>query len=119
MPAAVDSIATRQLAEVFFRTSTPLAIAASVSSPVRLVDGHHAVNLLASSNSPFTIFVEEACFETGPFIRSATYGSVVVAGVQQVCRQHLPCGPYIRTTLMNAGGGQTFLSYCVEGLPQP
>lgn len=119
MPEAINSIPTRQLTEALFKSDDRLAAAGSFVSPVKLVAGYHAIEFLVITDQMFSLVVEEACRPTGPFVQTASYTSTSVGTQQQLCRRHFPCGPYMRVTLGNLAGDQTFLSFCGTGLPQP
>lgn len=119
MPLELKIIPTRQLTEALFGTEAALPAGGSFVSDPKLVAGFFAVNLLAVSDQPFQVVVQEACSADGQFVQTAAYMSEPFAGLHRLCVQHLPCGPYMMTTLGNLGADQDILSFCATGLPMP
>lgn len=60
MSGQVFVIPTRQRTDVLFQSSTPLGAGASFTSRIARVDGYNQVSIIAVSDQPFTIVVEEA-----------------------------------------------------------
>src|SRR5262245_17198886 len=115
-------IPTRQKADLLFESVLPLAGGTSFVSNVARVDGYAQIAILAVSDQPFGITVEEACVVapdgTGRFVQTqGTLMSTLVGGQQQVCTRIQPCGTFMRMTLGNLGGAMTFLSFCAQGIP--
>ncbi len=118
MPEAVESIQVRQRAEALFGTSTPLAAGASFTSPVRRVAGFAQVTLLGVADQTFSVAVEEACSEDGPFVRTRTILSELSGVAQRICGRALPCGAFMRTVVTNTSGApMASLEFCGEGVP--
>lgn len=112
-------IATRQKADELFESSAPLGAGATFTSQPRRVIGYDTIAILAISDQPFAITVEEACEADGTFVQTQTIPSSLVAGVQQVCTRIRPCGAFMVLALGNLGAAMTALDFCGQGVPLP
>lgn len=115
-----SSIPSRQLTEDLFSSTAVLALGASYVSPVRLVAGFSAVNLLAFSNFTFRVRVEEAVAPGGPWQETQRWNSALDgAGVRQfVAQRFVPMGSYLRVSVDNTGAGaQTLFGVAALGIP--
>lgn len=119
MPQAIESIPTRQRAEVLDDSSDRLGAGDSFESRTSKVAGFNAVSIFGVSDQPFRVRVFEGCSATGRFAMTHEFLSAAAAGVQVVCDHVLPCGPFLRTVLDNLGAPQGFLSVCSLGIPEP
>lgn len=120
MPEAVESIQTRQRAELLFHTDETLGAGGSFAPmDTRLVAGYNAVAFFAVSDQPFEIRVLEGCSKAGRFVVTETLASVAAGANQVVCERVLPCGPLMRVALANLGAPQQSLSFCALGIPEP
>lgn len=113
-------IPTRQKADTLFRTTEPLTSGSSFVPPKpALVLGYDVVAILAISDQPFGISIEEACDADGPFVQTSTLASSAVGGVHRICARVRPCGAYMTLALGNLGGDMTELDLCAQGIPLP
>lgn len=111
-------IPVRQHSEPLFVRLEPIGASASFEFPVREVAGYDIVNFLAISNLAFQIRVEEASSSDGPWTPVATFASVLVSGLQQVCDRVAPCGSHMRVFLDNlVASPESFLEITGLGLP--
>ena len=119
MPAAGNSIQTRQGFEELFGTKLPLAALSTFVSPIRQVDGFDSIAFLGVSDVAFDIQIAEACTLDGEFVVTQTLSSAVTPdGFQGICERIQPCGSYMRVTVVPAGA-QSVLSLCSYGVPAP
>lgn len=112
-------IATRQKADPLFGSDVPLGAAGTFTSPVRQVVGYDSIAILAISDQPFTITVEEACEPDGQYAQTQTLSSALVGGVQQICTRIRPCGAFMILALGNTGAPMSTLDFCAYGVPLP
>jgi hypothetical protein len=120
MPETASVIPTRQMADVLFQTVAPLAAGATFPSDRRRIGGYAAIRFFALASGTFTIFVEQACSQDGPWTRTDTLTSSLdpASGLQRVCTRVTPCGVFMRMFLENTAGVlQTVLQLCVLGMP--
>jgi hypothetical protein len=118
------AIATRQKADVLFESSSPLGILGFFASPVRRVSGYAKISILAASDQPFGLNVEEAVSVkpdgTGNFVQTdPTIAAVLVGGNFQIVTTIKPFGRFMKMVLGNLGGPEGFLSLLVKGIPLP
>lgn len=121
MPFAIQ---TRQKTDVLFESSDPLGVLGFFASPVREVSGYAKVSILAASDQPFGINVEEAVAVkvdgTGQFVQTdATIMAALVGGQFQVTTSVKPFGRFMKMVLGNLGAPQGFLSFLAKGIPLP
>jgi hypothetical protein len=120
VPEAIFSIPTRQKADRLFESHGPLPAGGSVVLGPAEVAGYSHVSLLAFSDQPFGITVEEACGCEGTFVETATLLSAPgLDGQQRVCARLLPCGTHMRIGAGNLGPGAAVFELCGLGVPQP
>lgn len=119
------TIPTRQKADVLFESSTPLGVGDSFTSDVKRVSGYAQISILAISDQPFGINVEEACVVdingVGNFVQTGTtLMSSAVGGQQVICTRIQPFGNFMKMVLGNLGpGDMTSLSFSAQGIPLP
>lgn len=119
MAEAVNTITTRQRAEPILHTEVALGAGESFENKVYLVAGFNTLSILAISDQAFSVTVDESCDTETPFTRTQTIASEVdAAGNQRICTRINPCGNYAIITLVNGGAPQSFLSFCVLGIPE-
>lgn len=121
MPFAIQ---TRQKTDLLFESSDPLGALGFFSSPVREVSGYAKISILAASDQPFGLNVEEAVSVkldgTGQFVQTdATILAVLVAGQFQIATSVKPFGRFMKMILGNLGATQAFLSFLARGVPLP
>lgn len=119
MPEAKFIIPTRQKTDVLADTSDPLGAGASVDIDAFKVAGYASTTILAFSDQPFQIRIEEGCSCDGRFVTTHTFTSEPSGGNQVLCVRVEPCGPFMRATVTNLGGAQSFFQLCWRGLPVP
>lgn len=119
MPAAINTVPTRQLGEIVLSSAEPLGGGAAFESDPYLVAGFNSVAFFANSDTPFEIQVLEACSGTGRFAVTRTLASSPVGSAHLVCDRVFPCGTHMKGRLNNLGGSQTFLALCALGIPEP
>jgi hypothetical protein len=113
-------IPTRQKADVLFHTSDPLAAGGSfIPARPALVLGYDTVAILAISDQPFGLSIEEACDADGPFVQTNTLTSSAAGGFQRICARIRPCGAYMTIALGNLGAAMEELDFCAQGIPLP
>lgn len=115
------AIPTRQKTDMLFNSSVPLDAGGSQTFDVRLVLGYSSIQVLAFSDQPFSVHLEESCTPTGPFVRTHTLTSAPGPGGEElVCDRIEPCGIYARMVLENTGAfPQTTMRLCAIGVPVP
>jgi len=134
MPDGRNVIETRQETEVLFGlppvpADTPpfliaaggsLVIPAQPSASLALgkkVAGYAAVDFLAVSDQGMSLVVEEANDPEGPYVVVATFASALMGTFQAIRERVIPIGSFMRVTLSNTAGAETFLSFKGVGLP--
>jgi hypothetical protein len=113
------AIPTRQKSDVLFGISTPLGAASSITTETREVLGYAAVAILAFSDQPFSLSIQEACLGDGDFVETYNLSSSLVAGQNQICERIEPFGAFMNLVLDNPGSPMTLLQLSGQGIPQP
>lgn len=119
MPAAINTVPTRQLGEIVLSSTELLAGGAAFESDPYLVAGFNSVAFFANSDTPFEIQVLEACSSRGRFAVTRTLASSPVGATHLVCDRVFPCGTHMKGRFNNLGGQQAFLALCALGVPEP
>jgi hypothetical protein len=97
----------------------PITGGKSVVLPVRDVAGCSRVDIVGSSEEPFTILVEEADVENREFSETKVLVSAREAalGLQKICSQIFPFGTLMRLTVTNTRSISP-ISLSVNGIPR-
>lgn len=117
MPSGANVVQTRQRPEELFRRASPLGASEELESDVKLVAGYDSLALFSVSDQAFSIVIEEANHEDGPFVVTGTYASAASGANQYVCTRHRPCGTYAKIRLENGGAAMGLLKSVVAGIP--
>lgn len=112
-------IPTRQKSDVLFRLTAPLGAGSSVTTEIRRILGYDSIAILASSDQPFTISVQEAGESDAIFAQTDNLSSIVAGGRNVVCTRILPCGAFMLLIVANPGPAMTFFDLGGQGIPQP
>lgn len=117
------SVLTRQKSDLLFSSQVPLAPAGAFVSLPELVSGYAFVVILAISDQPFAINIEEATEVdvkgNGNFVQTqAIMLSQPVGGEQKVSVRINPIGKYMKLELGNLSSvPMAFLSLVGRGVP--
>lgn len=112
-------IPTRQKSDLLFRLVTPLGGGSSVPIDKKRVLGYDSVAILAISDQPFTISVQEAPDSNSLFVQTQNLASAVVGGRNVVCTRIPPCGAFMQLLVANPGPAMTVFDLSGQGIPQP
>jgi hypothetical protein len=117
------SVLTRQKSDLLFSSQIPLGAFGAFVSPVRKVSGYALIAILAISDQPFAINIEEATAVNstgeGNFVQTqAILLSQPSGAYQKVAIRFNPVGKYMKLELGNlAAEPETFLSLVGRGVP--
>src|SRR5436190_22194869 len=118
------AIPTRQKTDVLFESSAPLDALGFFTSPVMEVSGYAKITILAASDEPFGLNVEEAVSVepdgTGNFVQTdPTIMASFVSGQWQIATTIKPFGKFMKMVLGNLGAPMAYLSFLAKGMPLP